>query len=703
LLRTIGRGRNSQLTGFMFERQFTRSCPQCGAVSPLSAPACLRCGQPVATGQTATSYKKVVSWIAGILLTLALLLFVAALGLLHAYLSSTTAYQEGLKLAKASPAVQAALGDNIHLRSTALGLALKYAGSEFVQFSVSLAGSHGVGRLYAVANSTNGVLEFSRLSLLPSANTQSIDLTPAPLRLDLPPVPAKKVYLLPLGLDVSEPLDWAPAYYKAKFGVDVVVLPSAPLTEHLINPNRKQVDSEAAVEYLRNLYPKLDADPSAILFAVTSKDIYIPSYNWDYAQNYRDGARFAVVSSARLHPPAFMASWNPEWVHSRLQKMLTKNIAMLYFDLPLSSDYTSLLSGGVLLGPQIDFIGGRIIGAEGRWDSFINGDDPGVSIYSVPGKPPLWRMTYSGEALPQRGAHVFRADLSTGLFIDRTEDFHLEGAYPLRFRRSYRNQDNISRSFGIGASDSLDIFLAGQMGVYVDLIYEDGRRLHFVHSRPGPGVFGDAYRANGALAVYAGGNWTVTMHDGSKLYFPYRPNYLGYNVTVLTGYTDPTGHKYEMTRNSLGELLSVTTPSGQWLHFERDTGHRVYRISDSTGRVVTYNYNTRGCLSKVTDSEGLTDLYTYDEKLQMLTVTQGSNVPAITNEYDISGEILSQTMATGEKFLYHYTRDPEGRGNAMVPDLITDPRGLVTFFVYNSGGYIQSLPQHGERQEPLHR
>ena len=636
-------------------------------------------------------------WIARAVAALAFLFVLGAVGLLHAHLSSTAAYQEAVRLAKASPAVRGALGENIHLRSPALGLTLRYAGSEFVQFSVSLAGSHGSGRLYAVANSMNRAPQFSRLSFLPATGAQSIDLTPVPQRLDLPPVPAKKVYLFPLGLEASEPLDWAPSYYQAKFGIEVVVLAPAPLTQDLVNPTRKQMDSERCVEYLRKLHPELDADPSAILVAVTSKDIYIPSFNWAYAENFRDGARFAVVSSARLHPPSFMASWNPEWLLSRLQKMLTKNIAMLYFDLPMSSDYTSLLSGGVLYGPQIDFMGETIIGAEGRWDSFINSNDPGVTIYSVPGRPPLWRLIESGDALPQPDAHVFRADLGTGFFIDRTEDFRLEGDYPLKFTRSYRNGDRISRSFGIGASDSLDIFLAGEMGVYVDLIYEDGGRLHFVRSRPGPGVFGDAYRANGSLAVYAGDGWTVTMHDGSKLYFPYRPNYLGYNVSVLTGYTDPTGKKYEMERNSLGELLSVTTPSGQWLHFERDAEHRVRRISASTGRVLTYDYNSRGCLSKVTDSDGHAESYSYDDKFQMLTVGQDSNVPAIINEYDISGEIISQTMSTGEKFLYHYTSDPQGRGNAKVPDIITDPRGLVTYFLYNSGGYVQSLPQHGQK------
>lgn len=690
----------------MSERQFTQSCPLCGAVSPLSAPACLRCNysfSPTAAGRISWSYKKVIFWVVGVLLALALLVVGALAALIHANLSSTMAYQEALRAAKASPAVQAVLGENTHLNSTAIGLALTYRASQFIQFSVALAGSRGSGRLYAVANSTNHTLEFFRLTFLPAQGTQYIDITPAPQPLKLPPVPAKKVYLIPVGLDARESLDWAPAYYHAKFGIEAVLLPPMPLPEKLVNPVRKQLDADECVEYITSSHLEVASDPSSILIAVTSRDMFIPSFNWSYAENYRDGARFAVVSSARLHPPDFLARWNPEWLHSRLQKMLTKNIAMLYFDLPMSSDYTSLLSGGVSSGPEVDFMGGTIIGVEGKWRPFIDAGGPGVTIYSVPGKPPIWRMMDADEALPQRNAHVFRANLETGLFIDRTVDFLLPGEYPLTFTRSYRNQDNISRSFGIGASDSLDIFLAGQMGAYVDLIYEHGGRLHFVHSHPRPGEFGDAYRASGTTALYAGDGWTVTMRDGSKLYFPYRPNYLGYNVTVLTGYTDPEGHKYEMERNSLGELLSVTTPSGQWLHFQRDAGHRVHRISDSTGRVVTYDYDPRGCLSKVTDSDGHSESYTYDDKFQLLAVTQGSDNAVIANEYDISGKIISQTMSTGEKFLYHYTSDPQGRGNSTVPDLITDPRGLVTFFLYNSEGYTQSLPVPGERQEPLHK
>ena len=90
--------------------------------------------------------------------------------------------------------------------------------------------------------------------------------------------------------------------------------------------------------------------------------------------------------------------------------MLTKNIAVLYFDLPMSSDYTSLLSGGVLTGEEADLMSGSIIGTEGQWDSFVQASEPEVTIYDVPRRPALWRTattskTTAGGSRDTSGRH----------------------------------------------------------------------------------------------------------------------------------------------------------------------------------------------------------------------------------------------------------------------------------------------------------
>ncbi|MGA3295726.1 MAG: cytochrome c oxidase assembly factor Coa1 family protein [Candidatus Acidiferrales bacterium] len=620
-----------------------------------------------------------------------------SLGFLHSSLTATTAYTDSLAMARSSPDVQKLLGDGIHVKPLVFGYALPFADPKFAQWSVKLGGSRGSGHLYGIANRINDSWEFSRLVFVSDDGGKRFNLAPVPFTLGLPPVPAKKVFLVPLGLSASESLDWAPAYYQAKLGIDVAVLPPIPLDPKLEDSARHQLDSDKCVDYILHSYPDIAGDPSNTLVGVTSRDIYIPGYNWAYAENMRVGDHAAIVSSARLHPPSFMDRRNPEWLNSRLQKLLTKNLVILYFDLPMSGDYTSLLSGGVLSGEQIDRMGGQIIGAEGRWDPLSNQGEPAVTLYDFPGKPVLWRLAYEDRAIPDTSVQLFMADLGLGTLTQRQVDFVLDGTYPLEFTRVYTTNDSLSRSFGVGAMHSLDIFLAGQMGTYVELSLPDGTRVHFDHAPQNPGQPFDVYRVRlgggpfgHAEADYAAGLWRVKRADGWTLFFPYRPRWPGQYVTVLTSFSDPAGHMYAMQRDqSSGDLLSITTPSGAWLHFENDDHHHIRRITSSTGRVVNYDYDPGGRLIRVTDSEGRVETYTYDERNCMLMAGHGAGAPILTNEYTNDGYVKVQVLGDGRRFEYASFRGPR---NVMYETSITLPNGMITSIQYGSGAYIQSLP-----------
>jgi YD repeat-containing protein len=577
---------------------------------------------------------------------------------------------------------------------------MSFGQSEFAEWSVALAGSRGSGHLYGVANQVNGVWEFSRLTFESRDGKDRMDLTPVH-QLSLPRVPEKNAYLVPLGLVEGETLKWAPAYYKSKFGINVTVLPAVPLDSSLVDRARDQVNAEKCIdEFLAQEYPQLARDPSVIVIVVTSSDTYIPSLGWRYAENMRRDGRFAVVSSARLHPLAPLGKVNPEWLNSRLQKLLTKNLAMLYFDLPMSRDFTSLLSGGVLSGWEIDEMGGTIVGSEGRWDPFFESGGPAVTIYDVPGKAPLWKREWAGSALPDTAAQTFSVALDVGLLVQRKTDFIFEDEPALQFTRIYRNQDDRSRAFGIGGSDSFDMFLGGKMGVAVDLIMDDGHRISFVHQSPEAGLVGEVYRPRQGSgerfveAVFLGDNWRVITTDGWTYFFPYRPQALPQYVTVLTSFMDPAQRKYEMERDSFGALLEVSSPSGKWLRLENDSQHRIRKITSSSGRSVEYSYDGDGHMIRDTDSDGRVNSYTYDEKGQMLTAGRADEKPILTNQYFVDGYIKSQTMGDGQTFRYAYFRD----GGAIRENQITDPNGLETYVQYDTGGYLQWLPgPPGER------
>jgi hypothetical protein len=126
---------------------------------------------------------------------------------------------------------------------------------------------------------------------------------------------------VPLGLDPRESLVWAPAFYKAKFGIDVEVLPAALITADLIDQERQQADSERCIEHIRSPYPELDRYPSTLLSAGISQDIFIRNSDWAFTENYRGASD---SPSSRPQGIVFFVV--------RLES---------YFNLPMSSDYTT--------------------------------------------------------------------------------------------------------------------------------------------------------------------------------------------------------------------------------------------------------------------------------------------------------------------------------------------------------------------------
>lgn len=666
-------------------------CPTCRVPSSSGDSTCRICGKRLPGSSSGLSARSIA--LLAILSPLALLICVVLGGYyyLNLELVRSEAFKNSLSIAPASSELQKIIGTDIHQSSRAFGHLEGIQGAEFAEWSVQVSGTRGRGNLYGIANRVNGAWDYARLVFQSDDGKERVDLTPLHL-LSVPKVPARKVYLVPV--ELAESLDWAPSYYNSTLGIEVTVLPRLALDVNLIDPRRNQLDAEKCTdEFLIHQYPELTRDPAAMIIAVTSKDIYIPSLGWRYAENMRSEGRFAVVSSARLHPLGFLEKHNPEWLNSRLQKLLTKNIAMLYFGLPMSSDYTSLLSGGVLTGREIDRMGGQIIGQERQWDPFIERGAPAVTIYDVGDKPPLWVRTWSRRALPDTAAQVFSVSLDVGLLVQHKADFVFPDEPAMHFIRVYRNQDDRSRAFGVGGSDEFDMFLGGRMGVAVDLIMADGHRTHFVHKGIVSGELGDVYepdsrdRERFTKAIFSADTWQVKATDGSTYFFPYRPDALPQYVTVLTGFIDPKGHKYEMKRDSFGSLVEVISPLGTWLHFQNDSEHRIRRITSSTGRTVQYDYD-KGSLIRAAASDGSVDHYSYDDKGQLLTAAHGTAEPVLTNHYFVDGYIKRQTMSNGQSFEYHYFRD----GGRIQENQITDPNGLETYVLYGQGGYREWLP-----------
>ena len=125
---------------------------------------------------------------------------------------------------------------------TAFGEIRRAYGSEFAEWTTSLKGPKGRGRLHGVANRVGASWQLSRLLYVSEDGKTELDITPTPKRDAFVFAEGnQKVFLVPLDSRQVESLTWAPAYYKAKFGLEAVVLPALPLDGSVWNANRHQL------------------------------------------------------------------------------------------------------------------------------------------------------------------------------------------------------------------------------------------------------------------------------------------------------------------------------------------------------------------------------------------------------------------------------------------------------------------------------
>src|SRR5580704_14323423 len=104
-------------------------------------------------------------------------------------------------------------------------------------------------------------------------------------------------------------------------------------------------------------------------------------------------------------------------------------------------------------------------------------------------------------------------DVETGIYYRTYLDLSIDDSIPIRFERTQRNQDARSRSFGIGASTSYDMFIIGDTEKFswVALVLADGGQIRYARISPGTsysdGVFEDQATPGTFLGSRITWNW----------------------------------------------------------------------------------------------------------------------------------------------------------------------------------------------------
>ncbi|HEY6254148.1 MAG TPA: RHS repeat-associated core domain-containing protein, partial [Candidatus Angelobacter sp.] len=301
--------------------------------------------------------------------------------------------------------------------------------------------------------------------------------------------------------------------------------------------------------------------------------------------------------------------------------------------------------------------------------------DPGVVIYEFTGAMVGSKITKPGVGAPvnDKAKDGDPVDLSTGQFTYSKTDLAVADVIPLTFSRTYIANDSLSRSFGIGATNSYAIFMVGDTSPYTyqELILPDGGSVRFDRISSGTS-YGDAVYVHasahdafyGARLQWSGGNpalpgsWQLTLTDGTMYFFPEAPGSTNPNCEGVVGIRDRYGNQVRLDRSSPNancNLNKITSPNGRYIALTYDAQNRISQAQDNLGRTVNYTYDGAGRLSTVTDVGGGVSTYTYDDQNRLLTIKDPRGIVYLTNQYDSSGRVTQQTNADGGAYLFNWT------------------------------------------------
>jgi RHS repeat-associated protein len=284
-------------------------------------------------------------------------------------------------------------------------------------------------------------------------------------------------------------------------------------------------------------------------------------------------------------------------------------------------------------------------------------------------------------------------DTRTGLYYQQDTDMEVPDVMPIRLTRTYRTEDTAPRVFGIGASHPYDQYLLrNDLCSEVRVILPDGAYIAFLRTSGTNCLDSSLQHTTTQTAFYGATIAWDQVFQRYRLKFKDGTEWRFSEYGALVAMLDRNGNTLTLTRASggglAGNLTKITTPNGRYLTFTYDTSNRITQVTDILGRTIVYTYDASGRLWKVTNPMSGVSEYTYDTSHRLLTAKEPNGNTHVTNVYDANGRVQTQTQADSTTYQFAYTVD--GSGNVTQTD-VTDPRGFVTRYAFNSAGLTSSV------------
>lgn len=145
-------------------------------------------------------------------------------------------------------------------------------------------------------------------------------------------------------------------YYRETLGVTIEISPTIPFTESMIDVGRDQLVGEQLIDEMKRQLPTYANNPRVLMIGFTRGDMYILHKDWQFAFAYRETGRFAAISTSRMDPESFGEPADDRVLVPRLIKMTSKQIGLLFYELPEREEKTSVLFSPILGVDDLDAV-----------------------------------------------------------------------------------------------------------------------------------------------------------------------------------------------------------------------------------------------------------------------------------------------------------------------------------------------------------
>jgi hypothetical protein len=330
------------------------------------------------------------------------------------------------------------------------------------------------------------------------------------------------------------------------------------------------------------------------------------------------------------------------------------------------------------------------------WD----GSQPWLIISPIAGSTPLKFRTEIAMVKPtvrhESPVNEFVVNLRNGNFKLLQTDLFVPDIMPLCLTRTYFAWNPWSRAFGVGMNHPYDICPTGTRFPYtfMDLNLEDGNVVYLPRISKGTGYADAVFRHDrssseffGAQIAWNGNGWTMTFHDGSKIFFPEAYFAKNFAQGAPTEILDAEGHRIQLKRSKARNLEELISPGGHTIKFKYGFADRIAEAWDDAGHIRKYSYDRTGHLHTVSDGTQLLYRFEYERLMggdndpYLLTAVLDGNWNVLVKNKFLNGRVSEQTLGDGEVYRYEY----QFKGAEVTQTTVTLASGDKRVFFFHDG------------------